>query len=90
MAKKEIVHRPMYGFAAGHPRAAQAEATKRVIGSEIVDRVIEASPFLQSLRAPQTKDEIIAQLRASLALLEAKEEKRRIASRESMRKKRAK
>ncbi len=47
--------------------------------------------FERPLPVPlEDKDALIAQLRACLALLESREEKRRNASRETMRKKRAK
>ncbi len=74
--KKEITYRPMFGFSA-KPKAKP-------------DLIPLGPGFGFVEKAPDPKDALIAQLRASLALLEAKEEKRRIVSREAMRKKRAK
>ncbi len=57
-----------------------------MFGYEDVSRKITP---IEKLRE-EDKDETIRQLRASLALLEAKDEKRRTVARETMRKKRAK
>ena len=75
MAKtRDVTFRPMYGF------TDTADVSKRV------HSISAKAPISED----EAKDKLIAQLRASLAALEAKEEKRRIAAREGMRKKRAK
>ena len=79
MTKKELTYRPMFGFDASKP-------IKRI-------PPVYHVPDFGSLPGPPkrepSKDEVIADLRAKLAVYEAREAKRRESARKGMKKKRA-
>ena len=87
MTKKEFANRPMFGFGPCSPSAAALYAGAPV-PKAVLDE-ISKTPFARKLAADADKDAIIAELRAKIEALEAREMKRRVVSREAMRKKRA-
>ena len=87
MAKKEITFRPMFGFVKPSLGAVALEAGAK-ISKAVVDEVSK-TPLMQKLKREADKDAIIAELRAALVALEAKEAKRRELAKVGMRKLRA-